>query len=91
MEKLQVFALCCKHQLAVFHSPQAQNPVGQMAYLGAPPPHDDHFQAIVVVQVDVRGGQHFVFGVVLRIEQRNEKRPAHRVWVTASEMGIAFD
>lgn len=31
--------------------------------------------------------QHFE----LRIEQRDEKRPAHRVWVTAREMGIAFD
>jgi len=45
-----------QHQLAVLHPAQAQNAVGKMADLGTSPAHDDHFQAVVMVQVDVHGG-----------------------------------
>ena len=72
---LQVFPLRGEHQFAVFDPAQAQNPVGEMAYLRTPPSHDDHFQAIVVIQVNVRGGKHLPFGVVLRLDQ-----PLRKSW-----------
>ena len=63
--KLQVPALGCQHQLAVLHPPQAQDPIGKMAYLGTSAPHDDHFQAVVMIQVDVQRGNDRMMMVVL--------------------------
>jgi len=57
----------------MLYPPKAQNAVGDAPNLRTSPFHDDHFQAIVVIHVNVRGSQHFILGLVLRLDQTLQK------------------
>jgi len=55
------------HQLAVFHSAKAQDSIGQVSDPAASASGNDNFQAIVMIQVNVRRCQHLTACVVLRL------------------------
>jgi hypothetical protein len=63
---LESFSCGRDHQLAVFYATQAQYSIRQVANCAAAASHDDDFQAVVMVQVNMRGGEHLATGVVLR-------------------------
>jgi hypothetical protein len=57
----------------MLYPPKAQNPVGDAPNLRTSSFHDGHFKAIVVIQVNARGSQHFILGLVLRLDQTLQK------------------
>jgi hypothetical protein len=59
----------CDYQLAVFHSAQAQYSIGQVSYRAAAASHNNHFQAVVMVQMNVRRGEDLAARVVLCLHQ----------------------
>ena len=56
-------------QLAVFHTFGGDQKVRHLLHLRGRTLHDDHFQAIVVIEMDVEGGKDFVVKLVLQIGQ----------------------
>jgi hypothetical protein len=57
------------YQPTVFHPAEAQDSIGQASDRAASPSHDNNFQAIVMIQVNVRRCQNLTAGVVLRLHQ----------------------
>jgi hypothetical protein len=62
-----------QHQFSQFDSAQGQHAIRDLLQLLAFALHDDHFQAVVMIEMDVRGGKHHGAGRVLRSVSFSER------------------
>ena len=64
-------SLACRghYQLAVFDPAQAEHVIGQMLHLAGWSLHDDHFKAVLLVEMHMRRRQDISMMVVLRLGQ----------------------
>lgn len=69
MFRVADFAGSRHHQLSVMHTAQAQNVVSQLLQVATVTLHDDHFQTVVMVQMDMGRGEHLVVRVVLNLDE----------------------
>jgi hypothetical protein len=57
------------HHAAVLDAARAKDLIPETLQIAAPALHNNHFQAVMVVQMHVRNRQHFASGAVLKIDQ----------------------
>jgi hypothetical protein len=66
---LDILAGVGQHEFSQLHSPQSQHMIRELLQVFAFALHDHHFQTVVMIEVNVGGGQHARAGGVLRFGQ----------------------
>jgi len=64
----QVFPGSGGDQLAVLNSAEAQNLIGDMFQFAASPLHDDDLKTVVMIQMNMCGGQDLSVGIMLYLD-----------------------
>src|SRR5271156_5665651 len=68
-ESFQIFAGGGDDKFSMFHPAQTEDLIGDLPEFGTSSFHDHYLQTVVVIQVDVGGGQYLRVGLVLNLGQ----------------------